>query len=273
MGVSQKRQIRPCIHSPSYQPSMRISICSMLQLYQLAVVDLEGSKTPRGMRLLTAAAVAFALVPGTAGQWERLEPGGATGCGRGSDFAFHFRAGTVNKLVIDFEGGGGCWDAVTCALPTWEDTAGGPPGNNGLASDRADNPTANWNYLCPPTPRTPACSWPVHLVLLLGALDCCSVSPACARASERPPSPQSCRTAPATCTSAPASCRCGTSPSTAEQTPRLPSSTRMSGWPSRRRCSSPAAAPARSARWCGRGGWPPTTSTPGTSSSATATSA
>ena len=45
--------------------------------------------------------------------------GGNTGCAKGGDFAFAYRAGTVNKLVIEFQGGGACWDAATCALPMY----------------------------------------------------------------------------------------------------------------------------------------------------------
>ena len=36
----------------------------------------------------------------------------------GGEFAFYFRQGTENKLVVEFEGGGGCWDVVTCLIPS-----------------------------------------------------------------------------------------------------------------------------------------------------------
>ena len=92
-------------------------------------------------------------------QFERVVPGGDTECGRGAEFAFYFRQGTVNKLVVDFQGGGGCWDAVTCALPTWADTVGGPPSTTaGLAASRPDNPADGWSYL-----YVPYCTGDVHI--------------------------------------------------------------------------------------------------------------
>ena len=47
--------------------------------------------------------------------WNEIAPGGDTMCARGEPFAFYVRPGTVNKLVVDFFGGGACWDEVSCA--------------------------------------------------------------------------------------------------------------------------------------------------------------
>ena len=49
-------------------------------------------------------------------EWETITPGGDTGCGRGAEFRFQFRPGPAPGLVIDFQGGGACWDAATCAV-------------------------------------------------------------------------------------------------------------------------------------------------------------
>ena len=49
-------------------------------------------------------------------EWETIAPGGDTGCGRGAEFRFQFRPGPAPGLVIDFQGGGACWDAATCAV-------------------------------------------------------------------------------------------------------------------------------------------------------------
>jgi hypothetical protein len=46
--------------------------------------------------------------------WNEILPGGETICSRGTDYAFYVRRGTVNKVVIDFIGGGACWNAFTC---------------------------------------------------------------------------------------------------------------------------------------------------------------
>jgi len=43
-----------------------------------------------------------------------LGPGGNSLCGDGSEFVFLVRPGTVNKVMVDFMGGGACWNAQTC---------------------------------------------------------------------------------------------------------------------------------------------------------------
>ncbi|MDQ3397970.1 MAG: pectin acetylesterase-family hydrolase [Deinococcota bacterium] len=49
--------------------------------------------------------------------WSRFEPGGDTVCANGSPYAYYAYGGEVNRLVIDFQGGGACWDDATCARP------------------------------------------------------------------------------------------------------------------------------------------------------------
>jgi hypothetical protein len=48
--------------------------------------------------------------------WTEIKPGGGTICSRGDEFAYFVRKGTVNKVVIDYIGGGACWNAVTCSV-------------------------------------------------------------------------------------------------------------------------------------------------------------
>lgn len=48
--------------------------------------------------------------------WNEFNPGGDTICSRGTEYAYWVRPGTVNKVVIDFIGGGACWDAFTCGI-------------------------------------------------------------------------------------------------------------------------------------------------------------
>lgn len=48
--------------------------------------------------------------------WTEVEGGPGTSCSRGSRFAFYVHPGTVNKVVIDFIGGGACWDQTTCSV-------------------------------------------------------------------------------------------------------------------------------------------------------------
>lgn len=48
--------------------------------------------------------------------WNEIDPGGDTICSRGDPYAFFVRPGTSNKVIVDFIGGGACWDATTCGL-------------------------------------------------------------------------------------------------------------------------------------------------------------
>jgi hypothetical protein len=56
--------------------------------------------------------------------WIQVKPGGDTVCARGSEFSFFVHSGTVNRLVVGFDGGGACWDTFTCskANPTFTDS-------------------------------------------------------------------------------------------------------------------------------------------------------
>ncbi len=47
--------------------------------------------------------------------WNEINIGGATTCARGEDFSFFVYPGRTNKVVIDFMGGGACWNAETCS--------------------------------------------------------------------------------------------------------------------------------------------------------------
>ncbi|MBK8255932.1 MAG: pectinesterase [Polyangiaceae bacterium] len=37
-------------------------------------------------------------------------------CSRGTEYAYWVRPGTVNKVIVDFIGGGACWNATTCGF-------------------------------------------------------------------------------------------------------------------------------------------------------------
>jgi hypothetical protein len=99
-----------------------------------------------------------------AGQWERVEPGGRTRCARGGDYAFWIRAGDPKKLVLFFQGGGGCFDPATCAEgSSWFDDRVGaeddPAGGRGML-DLADerNPFHDWSWV-----YIPSCTGDVHI--------------------------------------------------------------------------------------------------------------
>src|SRR4051812_18484919 len=48
--------------------------------------------------------------------WNEFKPGGDTLCARGGEYAFWVRPGTVNKVLIEFSGGGACWNETTCSV-------------------------------------------------------------------------------------------------------------------------------------------------------------
>ena len=48
--------------------------------------------------------------------WTRVEPGGATSCGLGTPYRLLHRDGAdPERLVIYFQGGGACWNWVSCS--------------------------------------------------------------------------------------------------------------------------------------------------------------
>lgn len=50
--------------------------------------------------------------------WIEIKPGGGTTCARGDEFSFFVNPGTTNKVIVDFMGGGACWNDYTCSKET-----------------------------------------------------------------------------------------------------------------------------------------------------------
>jgi hypothetical protein len=72
--------------------------------------------------VLKAAAVlatSLLLAPLASAQWQTFEPGGETACSDGSPYRFFVHPGDPAKLLVEFEGGGGCWSATTCELDVY----------------------------------------------------------------------------------------------------------------------------------------------------------
>ena len=102
--------------------------------------------------------------PTLAAGWTKIEPGGDTICAEGTPFAYWVHPGTVNRLVVYFEGGGACWNAATCSDPdTYYDhtvdesdnPANHPQGIGDL--DNPDNPFKDWF-----TVFIPYCTGDIH---------------------------------------------------------------------------------------------------------------
>jgi hypothetical protein len=45
-----------------------------------------------------------------------IRPGGDTICSRGTEYAYFVVPGARDKVIIEFEGGGACWDELTCGF-------------------------------------------------------------------------------------------------------------------------------------------------------------
>ena len=103
-------------------------------------------------------------VPQLASGWTKIEPGGETMCARGTPYAFWVRPGMVNKVLLFFEGGGGCWNAETCREGStfFDDDVneGDAPISRGGVLDfsNADNPFSDYYMV-----YIPVCTGDVHM--------------------------------------------------------------------------------------------------------------
>lgn len=97
--------------------------------------------------------------------WQAIVPGGETTCARGGEFKFFVRGGSVNKVAIVFDGGGACWDALTCSIadqvfsPVVDETETllTEVGDGTGAYDNPENPLKDWF-----TVFIPYCSGDIH---------------------------------------------------------------------------------------------------------------
>lgn len=101
------------------------------------------------------------LAPG----WNEIEPGGETVCSDGSPYRFLARPGDPEKLLVYFQGGGSCWDGLTCdtdlePVPYTVNLDGLDPARaHGIfAFDVAENPFRDHSVVV-----APYCSADVHL--------------------------------------------------------------------------------------------------------------
>lgn len=107
--------------------------------------------------------------PPAAGTRVTVEPGGETTCSRGTPYRFFAYGGDPKRLVIDFQGGGACWNPTTCsvadAIFSAEaeteadlDAAAANPDIGGIYKlDDPANPLAGWSMV-----HVPYCTGDVH---------------------------------------------------------------------------------------------------------------
>jgi hypothetical protein len=98
------------------------------------------------------------------GDWVKIFAGGKTRCARGGQYAYWVRKADPTRLLVFFQGGGGCFDERTCAPgSTWFDDrvdAGDDPRYNGGVLDLEDarNPFRDWSVV-----YIPSCTGDVHV--------------------------------------------------------------------------------------------------------------
>ena len=134
----------------------RVALWVALVAVVAGVVGCTGGEPPEPARPPVSAGLATtgagAVAPAT---WQRVEPGGRTRCGRGGRFAFWARMGAPDRLLVFFEGGGGCWDYRTCA-------AGSRFFDGDVGAD--DDPSHGAGVLDLDDPRNPFRGWTVLFV-------------------------------------------------------------------------------------------------------------
>jgi Pectinacetylesterase len=123
---------------------------------------------------LVVAVVGVALAAGCAGgsgeeaataapTWQRIEPGGATRCARGGRYAFWVRRADPKRLLVFFQGGGGCFSVETCRPgSTWFDDRidpyDSPAGSGGILDfGNPSNPFRDYSLV-----YIPSCTGDVH---------------------------------------------------------------------------------------------------------------
>jgi len=68
------------------------------------------------IKALRAAILLVLAAAPARGEWQAVAPGGDTVCSDGSPYRFFVHPGDPARLLVEFEGGGGCWSAETCAM-------------------------------------------------------------------------------------------------------------------------------------------------------------
>jgi hypothetical protein len=98
--------------------------------------------------------------------WNEFKPGGDTVCSRGTEYAYWVHPGTVNKVVIDFIGGGACWNQLTCSVAdaifnadvdNVRKTIGAGVATGYYDKERAENPFKDWYHVV-----IPYCTGDIH---------------------------------------------------------------------------------------------------------------
>jgi hypothetical protein len=138
--------------------STLLTLNNMQGVLALGGAEIPASPTP------TPTPTPPPLVPDLAAGWTKIEPGGDTICSQGTPYAYYVHPGTVNRLVVYFQGGGACWNDFTCSNPDiYFDNSVDDSDNPGQAEagifdlDNPDNPFKDWFFVF-----IPYCTADVH---------------------------------------------------------------------------------------------------------------
>jgi hypothetical protein len=118
-----------------------------------------------GLRFLPLCALLLLLAGPATAQWQAITPGGDTLCSDGSPYRFFVHPGDPGKLLVEFEGGGGCWDDATCASGIYTRRIATDPAQAERAGllvgiyDRTnpENPFRDWTHV-----YVPYCTGDLH---------------------------------------------------------------------------------------------------------------
>lgn len=143
--------------------------------WSLSCRDHEPAPTDAIVALASAAFEASVVSPAVPTEWTMIDPPDQVPyaselgdqvlepiCSHGTPWVYFVKRGTVNKTLVYFQGGGACWDAITCGFGTFKPDAG--PGDDpaGATTGFADlsnpeNPFRDWNAVF-----VPYCTGDVH---------------------------------------------------------------------------------------------------------------
>ncbi|MEM8858479.1 MAG: pectin acetylesterase-family hydrolase [Chloroflexota bacterium] len=96
--------------------------------------------------------------------WTKIVPGGEARCAHDTEFAFWVRPGSTNKLLVYFQGGGGCWDWESCQPGSgWYDQTvtdrDSPEPRGGILDfNKEENPFADYHAV-----YVPSCTGDVYM--------------------------------------------------------------------------------------------------------------
>jgi len=134
--------------------------------------DGEPAPTEAVRGLAEQAFLASVVSPSVSTEWTKVDPPDQVPyrdevlepiCSHGTPWTYYVKRGTVNKLLVYFQGGGACWNDITCGLGTFDpsvvDAEDDPARASGGFANLAnpENPFRDWNAVF-----VPYCTGDVH---------------------------------------------------------------------------------------------------------------